>query len=105
MRKLPATLASCTGTGTTGGFIPDSAKNNVVVLRGLGDKPVPITVDVSAILAGKALDMYLLPGDVVYVPPKRFLFARTLVRMAIETFARSFGSSAGLYYMSDKILD
>ncbi|MBB65417.1 MAG: hypothetical protein CMO81_10175 [Waddliaceae bacterium] len=91
-------------TDGSGGLIPDSAKGRVVILRGIKNNPTPIPVDVSAILAGTATDVYLMPGDVVYVPPKRFLFMRTLVRLAIETFVRAFGSSAGLYYVGDELL-
>ncbi|RMG17779.1 MAG: polysaccharide export protein [Planctomycetota bacterium] len=57
--------------GAAGGFLPATAAlDQVRVIRARLNDPHAFQVDVEAILAGQAWDMWLLPGDVVYVPPR-----------------------------------
>ena len=86
----------------SGGIIPDAYTKEVLIVRGSLDRPEVSRVNFDKIIDGEANDVYLLPGDIVYVPPKRFLFLRAAVRLAIETFVRSFASRAGVYYAEDE---
>jgi polysaccharide export outer membrane protein len=54
-----------------GGFLPATAELSTVhVIRTRLSEPRAYGVDVQAILDGEGWDMWLLPGDVVYVPPR-----------------------------------
>lgn len=81
-------------------FSPDM--RHILVIRGSLDCPCVAQLNLCKILNGEARDLYLKPGDIVYVQDKPMRFGRELVRMAIETFVISFGSAAGGYYGSTK---
>jgi len=85
--------------GTTEGWTTRAWISNVLVVRGSLDCPQYYNINVLKILDGTARDVYLLPGDIIYVQKKPFRFGRQLVRIAIETFVRSFAAEAGSYYM------
>lgn len=85
------------GSGTA--FAPDLSR--ILVIRGELDNPVVMTVDLNLVLEGKARDLVLLPGDIVYASNKTMRFGRELVRLAIDTFVQAFGSAAGAYYGQD----
>jgi polysaccharide export outer membrane protein len=54
-----------------GGFKPATADlEGVRLLRTRLSEPSAFEVDVDAVLSGAASDAWLLPGDVVYVPPR-----------------------------------
>lgn len=64
-----------------GGFTKDAKKNKVRILRPIEgtSRRAVIEVDVAQLFDGKALDVPLLPGDIVYVP-------RTYSRQFWQTF-------------------
>jgi len=99
---LTAVLAGT--AGTTEGWTDRAHITNVLIVRGSLDCPQTYHVNVLDILEGSARDVYLLPGDIVYVQKKPFHFGRELVRLAIESFVRAFAAEAGVHYM-DKWLD
>ncbi len=70
----------------------------VLVIRGSLDCPKTVVVDIRKILAGKARDFYLMPGDIVFLQNKEMRFGHELVRIAIRTFFDSFGLSAGGFW-------
>lgn len=82
------------GSGTA--FAPDLSR--IIVIRGELDNPIVMTVDLNRVLDGKARDLILLPGDIVYASDKTMRFGRELVRLAIDTFTQAFGTTAGAYY-------
>jgi polysaccharide export outer membrane protein len=93
---LMGALASAEGWGPLGyPSSPDLTK--VMILRGSLDCPRVICVDVKEILQGEAMDVYLCPGDIVYVRNKQMRFGRALVRLAINSFLYSFTTAAGSY--------
>lgn len=96
---LTAVLAGV--SGTTEGWTDRADIRKVLIVRGALDCPVTYEVDVLDILYGKARDVFLLPGDIVYAQKKPFRFGRDLVRGAIETFVRSFGGRAGGHYADE----
>lgn len=64
-----------------GGFTKDAKKSKVRILRPIEgtSRRAVIEVDVTELFEGKALDVPLLPGDIVYVP-------RTYSRQFFQTF-------------------
>jgi polysaccharide export outer membrane protein len=72
---------------------------DVLIIRGNLNCPCVIRADFLAILAAEAKDVYLLPGDLVYVPNYTARFGRTLIRLAIDAFVGGFFSSAAQYYV------
>lgn len=84
-----------------GGYLPAANISRVVILRGALSKPETVEVNLKAILAGKAADQYLQPGDIVYLPEKPFRFARDLTRGIVLTFVRAFAAEAGAAVIED----
>lgn len=71
------------------------ANNRVVVIRGSLNCPTQYIIDFDKIRRGCCRDFLLQPGDIVYVPPMRFLAARDLLRGAIRTFVGAITITAG----------
>jgi polysaccharide export outer membrane protein len=90
---LTAVLAGV--SGTTEGWSDQAHITRIIIVRGSLDHPCWYEVDVLKILHGEARDIYLLPGDIVYVQKKPFRFGRELVRLAIDAFVGSYGAAAG----------
>jgi protein involved in polysaccharide export with SLBB domain len=84
------------------GFAYGANPAQIMIIRGTLDNPRVMMVDFFKIIDGQARDVYLEPGDIVYVPNKKFRFARTVVRAAVNAFVSNFGSAAGSYYADHK---
>ncbi|HWA10521.1 MAG TPA: polysaccharide biosynthesis/export family protein [Opitutaceae bacterium] len=82
------------------GTEPEACLSNVAVLRGSLAHPQIAIVPVDEILAGRAPDVRLEPGDIVYVPyrPERIL--DRYVNLILDTFARTVGINAGARIVS-----
>ena len=76
---------------------------NVMILRGSLQCPKVLRVDLCDFINGKALDIYLEPGDIVYLHNKKFRFGRELVRLAVTSFIYSFLNEAGTYFANQHI--
>lgn len=74
--------------------------HDVLIIRGNLDCPCVIRADFMSILAAEAKDVYLLPGDIVYVPNQQARFGKALIRLAIDAFVSGFTSSAADYYIN-----
>ena len=83
------------GSELGGGYLPESDLNRLIILRGPLDHPDVIEANLKDILTGKARDVLLTPGDIVYVPEKPYQYLRDVVQSALMTFARSMGTNAG----------
>jgi polysaccharide export outer membrane protein len=79
----------------SGGTEREAFLANVAVLRGPLAQPQIAIVAVDEILHGRAPDVRLEPGDIVYVPytPERVL--TRYVNLILDTFARTVGINAG----------
>jgi protein involved in polysaccharide export with SLBB domain len=80
-----------------GGYKEDTADiKRVVILRDALNNPKVFKINLEAILKGKEHNVFLEPGDIVYVPEKSFLFTRTLLKAMFQTFVNTFaGEFAG----------
>lgn len=89
-RRLTVTEA----IAEAGGVLTTGDRSKVTVLRRKSDGQVElVTVNVSAIYKGKALDnFYLAPGDQVFVPGNKFkTFQKIMGLTNVLSFARIFG--------------
>ena len=79
----------------SGGSTREACLSNVAILRGALAQPQIAIVAVDQILHGKAPDVRLEPGDIVFVPftPDRVL--TRYVNLILDTFARTIGVNAG----------
>jgi len=94
-------IAALSGSaGMTGGTNSQADAERVLIVRGSLENPRVIQADIIEILEGRARDIYLVPGDLVYVQNNKVRFGRELVRTAINSFVGAFGSSAGSHYGS-----
>lgn len=103
---LVSAMASASGAATVDWFVPgtygvmaDAYLSHVAIVRGSLSEPHLSVVDYGAIVKGKARDVLLEPGDIVYVPNapystlKRYL--NTIVGTFITTVAANEGIRAG----------
>lgn len=84
-----------------GGTVENAYLKQVAIMRGSVTHPEMGIVSVSDILHGKAEDVRLEPGDIVYVPLSPY---RTLERYAyliVDTFARTVGINEGARAVSN----
>lgn len=76
--RRPGTLGFTEGmtiveaVSQAGGFTPMARENAVTVTRELEGKKESYTVPVESIGKGRAPQFYVRPGDVVFVPPRRW---------------------------------
>lgn len=77
---------------------------DVLIIRGDLNCPFVIRADFLSILAAEAKDIYLLPGDIIYVPNYQARFGRALLQLVIDAFVSGFTSSAAQYYIN-QVLD
>jgi len=103
---LVSALANTAGATTvdwltpgTYGVVADAYLSHVAIVRGSLSEPQMSVVDYGAIIKGRARDVQLEPGDIVYVPNsplstlKRYL--NTIVNTFITTVAANEGIRAG----------
>ena len=103
---LVSAMANASGAATVDWFVPgnygvmaDAYLSHVAIVRGSLSEPQLTVVDYGAIIKGKAQDVLLEPGDIVYVPNapystlKRYL--NTIVGTFITTVAANEGINAG----------
>jgi polysaccharide biosynthesis/export protein len=103
---LVSAMASASGASTVDWFVPgsygrsaDAYLSHVAIVRGSLSEPQMSVVDYGAIIKGKARDVLLEPGDIVFVPNtpystlKRYL--NTIVGTFVTTVAANEGIAAG----------
>ena len=80
---------------TYAGGLTIRSSSRVAVIRGSLGCPETFLIDINRILKGKACDFMLCPGDIVYVPPRKFTLLRQIIREGIFSFVSIFASLAG----------
>jgi hypothetical protein len=68
----------------------------VAVLRGSLTAPEVRIVDLQAIVKGRAADVRLEPGDIVYVPNSPYTNLKRYINMAITTFVSTVAANEGI---------
>lgn len=100
---LMTAFASVGGWPTPNPYSPDL--HRIVVIRGGLECPQVCVVDVKKILHGKARDLRLEPGDIVYASHKQWRTAREVVHIAVDTFIGAFVGSFGSHYAREHWFD
>jgi polysaccharide export outer membrane protein len=100
MTITQALLAS--GGWLDGSYGADTQR--ILLIRGSLKCPQVMPIDLCCILHGKVRDVYIEPGDVIFIANKQFGFGRELVELALTTIIYSFSNNLGQYY-AQKILD
>jgi len=80
-----------------GGTIKYGQATQVAVVRGLLSEPKIAIVNYREIRTGKALDVLLQPGDIVYVPFSPFMKLGQLVEQLTKDFVSSVAVNAGTH--------
>jgi len=65
------------------------ASSRAVVVRGSLCEPYTFYIDLNRILKGYEPDFALIPGDIIYLPPRKFDYVRDLARFVVRTFVGS----------------
>ena len=74
--------------------LKSTSDGRVVVIHGSLSRPETRVFDYNQIIKGRAVDVPLSPGDIVYVPPLRFALGRELVEAAIMAYATTVSSQS-----------
>ena len=72
-----------------------NASSRAVVVRGSLKDPYTFHIDINLMQKGVYPDFALLPGDIVYVPPRQFTLLRQITEFAVRIFVSTFASDAG----------
>ena len=93
--RMTGSLTVVQAIALSGGAEREAVLSHVAILRGSLAQPQIAIVAVNAILLGQAPDVWLEPGDIVFVPfaPERML--TRYVTLILDTFARTVGVNAG----------
>ena len=86
-------LMSAIGRGL--GLRPDADLTKVSVIRGSLNDPKIATVNAKDIISGKATNIRLEPGDIVYVPGAGLISSDAIGREAVNTFVRVIAANEG----------
>ena len=65
------------------------ASSRAVVVRGSLSEPYTFYIDLNRILKGYCADFALIPGDIIYLPPRKFDYVRELAKFVVRTFVGS----------------
>jgi polysaccharide export outer membrane protein len=86
-------LMSALGRGL--GLRPEADLKNVSIIRGSLTDPKIATVNALEIMNGKAANLRLEPGDIIYVPGQGSVSPGGLAREAVNTFTRLVAANEG----------
>lgn len=100
--RFSGSLTLVQAIALAGGSVPQACLPNVAILRGSLAHPQIAIVAVDDVLHGKASDVRLIPGDIVYVPYKPERVLTRYVNLVLDTFVRTVGVNEGAYAISRK---
>ena len=100
--RMEGPLTVVQAIALAGGTVPGACLPNVAILRGSLAHPQIAIVAVNLVLKGRAPDVRLEAGDIVYVPytPERVLLR--YANLILDTFVRTVGVNEGAYTISSK---
>jgi polysaccharide biosynthesis/export protein len=79
-----------------GPFAKDAWQTHVAILRGSLAKPRIAVVDYTAIVHGKAPDVLLEPGDIVYVPNSPYTTLKRYFNIILNAFVTTVAANEGI---------
>ena len=81
----------------TGPFMPDAYLSHVAILRGSLTEPHITVVDLQAIMKGRASDIRLEAGDIVYVPNSPYTNLKRYINLVVNTFVSTLAANEGIH--------
>ena len=84
------------GNSDPGPFAPDANLSQVAIVRGSLATPQVAIVDYNAIIKGRATDVRLEPGDIVYVPNSPYTTLKRYFNIIMNTFAATAAANEGI---------
>lgn len=79
-----------------GAFTKDAYLSHIAIVRGSLATPQIAVVNYSDIIKGKAQDVRLEPGDIVYVPNSPYTTLKRYVNMIVNTFVTTVAANEGI---------
>lgn len=79
-----------------GPFMKDAYLSHVAIIRGSLAEPQISVVDCKAIMKGKAPDVRLEPGDIIYVPNSPYTTIKRYVNLIVNTFVTTIAANEGI---------
>jgi protein involved in polysaccharide export with SLBB domain len=104
---IVSALAGASGATTVDWFIPgygnstygpqpDAYLSHIGIVRGSLSEPRMMVVDYGAIIKGKARDVALEPGDIIYVPNTPLSTPKRYLNMIVNTFVTTQAANNGI---------
>jgi polysaccharide biosynthesis/export protein len=84
------------GGSDPGPFSKDAYLSHVAIVRGSLSEPRIAVVDYNAIVKGKARDVRLEPGDIVYVPNSPYSTLKRYFNIILNTFVTTVAANEGI---------
>ncbi len=78
--------------------VTSRASSRALIIRGSLTNPIKLEVDIKRILTGLEKDLYLQPGDIVYVPPMRLSNLKEMYQAGVRAFVSIVATVAGVKY-------
>ena len=85
--------------------IKPTSDGRIVIVQGSLSRPVVRVAHYDQMLAGKEANLSLSPGDIVYIPPRRFAFLREVVEKAIAAFANTVSDETAVRLYNETLGD
>lgn len=79
-----------------GPFMKDAYLSHVAIIRGSLAEPQISVVDCKAIMKGRAPDVRLEPGDIIYVPNSPYTTIKRYVNLIVNTFVTTIAANEGI---------
>jgi protein involved in polysaccharide export with SLBB domain len=101
---LVSAIAGASGTVTydilvrydDGVMTANAYLSHVAIVRGSLTEPQVMVVDYNAIIRGRAPDVQLEPGDIIYVPNSPYTTLKRYVNLILNTFAATVAANEGV---------
>ncbi|MDB6017054.1 MAG: Polysaccharide export outer membrane protein [Pedosphaera sp.] len=93
-------MTAVSAVAGAGGPILNAYVSHVAIVRGSLSQPQLIQVDYQDIITGRAPDVALEPGDIVYVPLTPYHILSDYADLVVNTFARSWSANMGIRAVS-----
>jgi protein involved in polysaccharide export with SLBB domain len=79
-----------------GPFMKDAYLSHVAIIRGSLAEPQIAVVDCNAIMKGRAPDVRLDPGDIIFVPNSPFTTIKRYANLIVNTFVTTIAANEGI---------
>jgi protein involved in polysaccharide export with SLBB domain len=79
-----------------GPFMKDAYLSHVAIIRGSLAEPQIAVVDCNAIMKGRAPDVRLEPGDIIFIPNSPFTTIKRYANLVVNTFVTTIAANEGI---------